>query len=221
VNTNCYRNRGATDIEGGGRSLGRMSLEACKEACLATAHLSGCDAITVSQGASNVYCYRRKDVVLDRCVQGRGGYDTHLYELAPVLLSPPPPSPSPPPTAVLEWLSPGGGPQGACRTQVCEMPPSSPVQCYGRNSDGCYDGCSPPASLCRGVEEACSLGAFTSHATDSQSECQRLCADTQACRAYEYSLTTVGSGKRCELHFAAVSHTAVRNSAFRCYMKPV
>jgi len=113
------------------------------------------------------------------------------------------------------WVSPGGA-QGACRSHYCKMPPSHPVQCRG-----CLPGCNAStAALCKDVEDACSLGAYSGFATATETECRALCQADETCTAYEWSELPVGSGKRCELHYAEVSYTKHHYSSFKCFLKP-
>jgi hypothetical protein len=114
-----------------------------------------------------------------------------------------------------EWAPPGGV-QGACRSATCDMPTSHPTQCFG-----CYPGCNARnAHDCNGIEDACSLGAFEAFAGVDQARCQELCEADETCRAYEFNIAGVGSGKPCELHYSDVTYTVHHGSPFRCYLKP-
>ena len=67
------------------------------------------------------------------------------------------------------------------------------------------------------------LGAYqegTSATTDS--ECRELCEGDRMCAAYEFSTAHVHSQRKCELHYAPVTHTfqGGRGAGKKCYLKP-
>ena len=96
------------------------------------------------------------------------------------------------------------------------MPASHPTQCFG-----CYPGCNAGnAHDCKGIQDACSLGAFEAFAGVDQARCQALCEADPTCRAYEWNVAGVSSGRPCELHYSDVSYTVHHGSPFRCYLKP-
>jgi len=95
---NCYGGHGASDLPSptGGVQAG---VEACREACLATAE---CDGIVTPRAsthpsgkdADGVSCYLRRDIAIRSC-HASTGYDTHTVMPWP----PSPPTPPAPPTA--------------------------------------------------------------------------------------------------------------------------
>ena len=78
----------------------------------------------------------------------------------------------------------------------------------------------PLLKRANGIQDACSLGAFEAFAGVDQARCQALCEADPTCRAYEWNVAGVSSGRPCELHYSDVSYTVHHGSPFRCYLKP-
>ena len=189
----------------GGNDNGAVNLAACTGECDSDA-----------QCAAGLLCFQRADnEIIPGCKGPGGGPDwDYCYDPLPST-SPLPPQPLLPSASPVEWAPPGGV-QGACRSAACDMPASHPTQCFG-----CYPGCNARnAHDCNGIQDACSLGAFEAFAGVDQARCQALCEADPTCRAYEWNVAGVSSGRPCELHYSDVSYTVHHGSPFRCYLKP-
>jgi len=195
----------------------------CRDEC---ARMIDCLAYEFGQVGSFSLCELHREVIA-KTFRGERGVTCHvkdsdqfrsmLWSLSDPLpsTSPLPPQPLLPSASPVEWAPPGGV-QGACRSATCDMPASHPTQCFG-----CYPGCNARnAHDCKGIQDACSLGAFEAFAGVDQARCQALCEADPTCRAYEWNVAGVSSGRPCELHYSDVSYTVHHGSPFRCYLKP-